>query len=464
MEANNQLYFLASDLSISQEKSNDIFLIIEMRMLSTRANKNKEGVTEAFIDEIIANQETYECLPLYADVQRLKAKDYRNLGHMQNRFTGTFGTTQVGGMLNFRKVEDEFGVSLIGEARIPKREHVICQRVIELYSMGELNFSFEIKYTDKDTVKKDGVLFIDAGESNTITGMAIVSVPAYDESFALSLVAEERNGMDKPSEEAEKGVETMDKTEMELDQEQAVAESECKKPEDNACSEVTEAKKKCEAEESDAAKKCEAEETEGAKKCKAEEAEAAKKCKSECDPDDDMDDMDDEEDCMNGECGKKAKSECKKQTESECGKKKVAELEASLAESKEEALAWQAKWAAINAEKEKLCAQIADLSAQIEALRAVEAEMEAIRAQKAAEELAAKQEMARAYAQKQGLDIEQEAVASAVESLDYTKIAEMVMERDAADKSGQISYASYSAFEPMKITNRFEHVLKRVTE
>lgn len=136
MEANN-LYFLASDLSISQEKSNDIFLVIDMRMLSNRPNKNREGVTEAFIDEIVANQEFYSCLPLYSDVQRLKARDFRALGHMQNRVTGTFGTTQVGAMLNFRKVYDEYGISLIGEARIPKREQVICERVIELYERGE---------------------------------------------------------------------------------------------------------------------------------------------------------------------------------------------------------------------------------------------------------------------------------------------------------------------------------------
>ena len=110
METNN-LYFLASDLSISQEKSNDIFLVVDMRMLSTRANKNKEGVTEAFIDEIVANQEYYSCLPLYGDIQRLKARDFKGLGHMQNRITGAFGTTQVGGMLNFRKVEDEYGIS-----------------------------------------------------------------------------------------------------------------------------------------------------------------------------------------------------------------------------------------------------------------------------------------------------------------------------------------------------------------
>jgi hypothetical protein len=108
-----------------------------MRMLSTRPNKNREGVTEAFIDEIVANQEYYSCLPLYVDVQRLKARDYKALGHMQNRITGTFGTTQVGGMLNFRKVSDEFGISLIGEARIPKRERTICKRVIELYERDE---------------------------------------------------------------------------------------------------------------------------------------------------------------------------------------------------------------------------------------------------------------------------------------------------------------------------------------
>ena len=105
---------------------------------------------------------------------------------MQNRITGSFGTTQVGGMINFKKVQDEYGISLIGEARIPKREHVICERVIELYERGELCFSFEIRYTEDHIVKKDGVLYIDAAEHNVITGMAIVSVPAYAESFALS--------------------------------------------------------------------------------------------------------------------------------------------------------------------------------------------------------------------------------------------------------------------------------------
>jgi hypothetical protein len=80
-----RLYFVASDITISDEKTNDIFLEIDMRLLSTRQNKNGEGVTEAFIDEICANEETYACLPLYADVPNLKAKRFDQLGHKLNR-------------------------------------------------------------------------------------------------------------------------------------------------------------------------------------------------------------------------------------------------------------------------------------------------------------------------------------------------------------------------------------------
>lgn len=319
--------------------------------------------------------------------------------------------------------------------------------------MGDLNFSFEIKYTEDNVIKENGVLYIDAGEHNVITGMAIVSIPAYDESFALSLVAEERE--DAKGEEAYEGVDKMNTEAEKIAEEVSIAEtaeSECKKQKMDEAEE-TDAQKKCEAEEAEAQKKCKAEETEAQKKCKAEEADAQKKCESECDPET-KDEMDDE-DCMSAECAKK----------------KIAELESAVAESRDEATAWEAKWAAIKAEKEALYAQIAglnaqiaDLSSQIEALRAVEAEMAAIRAKQEADELAAKQEMAKTYAMKQGLDIAQEAVASAVESLDYTKIAELVMARDAEVEKKGITFASYSAFEPMKITNRFEHVLKRVSD
>lgn len=75
---NERRVLLASDISVNEKKSNELFLYVEMRMLSTQPNGNKEGVTEAFIDSIIENQEMYNCLPLYADVECLLAHQYRS--------------------------------------------------------------------------------------------------------------------------------------------------------------------------------------------------------------------------------------------------------------------------------------------------------------------------------------------------------------------------------------------------
>ena len=192
MDAVN-LYLTASDISIAEEQTvSDIFLKIRMRLFSTQPNHNREGVTEAFIDEIIANPEKYACLPLYVDVERLRSRNYASQGHMFNRETGRFYSTQIGSFFSFYKVSDEYGVSLFGEARIPKREDDICQCIIELYNMGILNFSFEIKYNKSAVIIKDGIQYVDASPLNAITGMAIVSVPAYTESKAYSLVAEEQ--------------------------------------------------------------------------------------------------------------------------------------------------------------------------------------------------------------------------------------------------------------------------------
>lgn len=189
--ADNKLYVLASDIAISEQKSNDIFLLVEMRILSTQPNGNAEGVTPQFIDEIVANPEKYDCLPLYADVERLLNRDYLNLGHMFNADTGEFGTKQIGSIRLFRKEDDEFGTSLIAEGRIPKRESDICNALMELYNCGQLNFSFEIKYEKDATEEKEGVLYVKQNENNALTGVAVVSVPAYKESVALNMVAEQ---------------------------------------------------------------------------------------------------------------------------------------------------------------------------------------------------------------------------------------------------------------------------------
>lgn len=193
-----KMLLTASDVSISQQKQNDVFMYVGMRVASTTANKNNEGVTQAFIDSIIENQNVmYNCLPLYVDLANLKGKRYHSLTHLLDRRTNRFGTTQIGGLCNFYKVNDEYGVSLMAEARIPKRDRDICMAILDLYAMGMLNFSFEIKYDPLKTVTADGVIYIDAAEDNVLVGVAVVSVPAYRESTALSIVAEEHETIDE---------------------------------------------------------------------------------------------------------------------------------------------------------------------------------------------------------------------------------------------------------------------------
>ncbi len=159
-----------------------------MRMLSTRANRNGVAVTEAFIGKIVGDADKYVCIPLCADTQKLKDGDHKRMGHMLDQRTGTFLSEQIGAFSTFTKVEDEFGVSLIGEARIAKRNEKVCAAILELFDAGDLNFSFEILASEIS--EKDGVTVIDAGEHNELIGMAVVSFPAYPEAKALALVAD----------------------------------------------------------------------------------------------------------------------------------------------------------------------------------------------------------------------------------------------------------------------------------
>lgn len=184
----NKIILTASSVSVSELKSSRRYMTVSMRMFSTRENRNGTAVTEAFIDDIVANKNDYICMPLCADVPKLKKKDYRGLTHLYDKATHTFLADRVGGFYDFEKVEDEYGVSLIGYARIDKRNDLICEAIEELYANDALHFSFEI--SAGYLMENNGVTIVDAHPDNELTAMAIVSVPAYPESTALDLVAE----------------------------------------------------------------------------------------------------------------------------------------------------------------------------------------------------------------------------------------------------------------------------------
>ncbi len=111
---------------------------------------------------------------------------------------------QIGSFYSFAKVQDEFGISLIGEARIPKRDAAVCGIIMRMYAMGTLHFSFEIMVSVMS--EQDDVQIIDAAEGNELIGMAVVTIPAYPEATALALVAEKGKGDDQSMEEAQKRI------------------------------------------------------------------------------------------------------------------------------------------------------------------------------------------------------------------------------------------------------------------
>ena len=59
----NRVQFEASQVMISETQSNDIYMTVLMRMFSTRPNRNGYAVSEACMDNIVANAAKYTCLP-----------------------------------------------------------------------------------------------------------------------------------------------------------------------------------------------------------------------------------------------------------------------------------------------------------------------------------------------------------------------------------------------------------------
>ena len=99
-----------------------------------------------------------------------------------------FEAPQIGSFFEVHRVEDGHGVSLVGTARINKRNASVTDKIIEMYNMGRLKFSFEIWASE--TREEDGVLVVDAAPGNRLTAMAIVTTPALPAAVALTLAAE----------------------------------------------------------------------------------------------------------------------------------------------------------------------------------------------------------------------------------------------------------------------------------
>lgn len=385
----NTIVLLAEEVAIDEKRSNDIFLLISFKLFDNSGNRNKEGVTAAFISEIMNHREKYAALPIYVDVKALLEGRYSELGHNYDPQTGRFNTEQVGGLVDFTmSVNDAGVVSLYAEARIPKRESEICERLQDLFVRGGLNVSFEVKYNPENTFMKDGVRFVDAGEGNTLTGMCIVSVPAYPDADALDMVAEVVN--------AEETTETNEVKEEVPNEElnTTVAETEVEQPVAETETEHIEAQ---------------AEQTEEVAQAEVADAEVVREAVSV----------------------HEGYSVCPETGETLHEVYETHELVETV-EPAEAPVAEAPVIAEDETQPDPRDARIAELETE---LARVTAELKVFQDAKMAAELQAKQDKAKAFAQKQGLNVEDEAVAHAISEVNYEAIAELAMASEPAQET-----------------------------
>lgn len=317
----------------------------------------------------------------------------------------------MGGLLNFR-IETENSIDYLrATARIPKRESEICDAICDMYSKGLLCFSYEIKYqTDHTHRAEDGTLVIDVGPHNALTGLAIVSTPAYPDAVALDLVAELKDGGELTA--TERG-ETMPKEQMTAE----VNEEEVQVAEETVAEKAAE--------------------TEAVAETQTEETVAEDAAEDE--KQDDADDVDakDEED-NDDAVAEVVMHRIETEQTYHAGNPKwdepatvCTQVTETVVETVEEgpdgAAVAEAEEPVVIAEEDEKDRKIAELETRIAELEVIEGKYNEIMKAEAEKALAEKQAKAQAFAEKQGLDVTDVAVAEAISALDYAKIAELTM-------------------------------------
>lgn len=219
---------------ISELQSSDMYLTLKARLFDLKANLNGVRVTEAFLDEIVENEEKYMCIPLYADIRGLLAN--RTVGHMYNKRTGEFYSTQIGSFYRYEKEIDGDNVYLVGYARVMKRNKALCKALTDLFADNALKFSFELSCGVYEKLES-GELLIDADEKNYFEGECIVTFPACEGAIALDLVAEclgkgDENMAKKATANSKKSMTPETETEVIVSEQVEVAETETEVSED----------------------------------------------------------------------------------------------------------------------------------------------------------------------------------------------------------------------------------------
>lgn len=174
---------------IELNNTNDIYMKLNICILSNDVNYNKAQFLDDFIDGVIDNKETYIGIPFVVNREKLESADYENLSHELT--DGELLTDQIGSFVDFWSEEIDDANCLMGSIKIMKRFPKTCNAIIELYENGGLETSCEVLVNSYKEISEDGTRQIHYNEGkNALFGSAIVTNGAESRAKATLLVAE----------------------------------------------------------------------------------------------------------------------------------------------------------------------------------------------------------------------------------------------------------------------------------
>lgn len=169
--------------------TNDIYMTLNIGILSNDVNYNKAQFLDDFIDGVIENKDEYIGIPFLVNREKIENGEYDNLSHELK--DGELLTDQIGSFIDFWKEEIDDANCLMGSIRVMKRFYNTCNAIIELYNDNALETSCEVLINSYEEITDDGIRKIGySNGENTLIGSAIVTNGAEKRAKATLLVAE----------------------------------------------------------------------------------------------------------------------------------------------------------------------------------------------------------------------------------------------------------------------------------
>lgn len=193
---------------IELNDTNDIYMTMNLRILSSEKNLNNAVFLSSFINGIVSDKEKYIGLPFLVNKEALENDEY--LTHELDTETGELKTDQIGSFVDYWvDKEDDDKEVLMGSIRVFKRFPTVCEKIIELYENDSLSTSCEVLIKEYEEISEDGERYIGYSDGkNVLIGSAIVTDPAMVDAKPTLLIAE---AYQKDIELEQKGVDNVTK-------------------------------------------------------------------------------------------------------------------------------------------------------------------------------------------------------------------------------------------------------------